>query len=71
MFCLSSVRFEDILDSPLRVCQHLASFVYNGNQPQRQQVGRTGRTPVSVIPGSPKYTDSLHITKVGGGVHDM
>ena len=27
------MRFEDIVDSPVRVCQYLTSFVYNGDQP--------------------------------------
>lgn len=27
-----AVRFEDILDSPLRVCQYFTSFLYNGHQ---------------------------------------
>jgi hypothetical protein len=32
------VRFEDILDSPVRVCQYLTSFVYNGDKPDHLKI---------------------------------
>ena len=35
---LLTVRFEDIVDSPMRACQYLTSFVYNGHQPDDLKV---------------------------------